>query len=315
MALTVNPDAGVSALESFREETVYAFRFDTNCDMIEDVAFKVVFSTPKAEEGRHPYQTYQVRRTTGSTVRNDACGDLLIEGQTDEILEDGSGLLAYAGLAPDVSAADGIASETFRSVLLREASYRRDIFQDRCMIPMRRNNAAIVVEVPIKSIGWGHVTCWATASLIIQASEVQVCRCSLPLLTNMFDREMRDQYDRSAPKDDRSRFGTHIAAIGEHLSRLGSARRSPAKHGKMLADRLLPDVLPYELDTPASFSVTRFNGRGLADNPIDVMLALVANIVTTDEVAPGERRTRPWFPYFGSPYAAGDISEPLPVAT
>jgi hypothetical protein len=256
-----------------------------------------------------------VRKATGSTAQNGACGDLLIEGQTDEILEDGSGILAYAGLAPDISTADGIASETFRSVLFGEGPYRPNAFHDRNIIPARRNNAAIVIEAPIKSIGCRHVNCWATASLIVHQSEVQVCRWGLPLLTNAFDREMRDEYNHSAPKDDRSRFGAHVAALGEHLTKLGGSVENPAKHGPMLADRLLPGVLPYELDTQASFSVTRFNGRELADNTMDVMLALTANIVITDEVAPVERRTRPWFPYFGSPYTAEELSELLPAVT
>ena len=39
MALTVNPNAGVGAPDTFRDEGLYAFRFDTNRDLREDVAF------------------------------------------------------------------------------------------------------------------------------------------------------------------------------------------------------------------------------------------------------------------------------------
>ena len=41
MAMTVNPDAGVSAPETFRDEGLYAFRFDLNGDAREELAFKV----------------------------------------------------------------------------------------------------------------------------------------------------------------------------------------------------------------------------------------------------------------------------------
>ena len=43
MAMTVNPDAGVSAPDTFRDEGLYAFRFDLNGDAKEELAFKVRF--------------------------------------------------------------------------------------------------------------------------------------------------------------------------------------------------------------------------------------------------------------------------------
>ena len=46
MALTVNPNAGVGAPDTFRDECLYAFRFDTDRDLREDVAFKVQFGAP-----------------------------------------------------------------------------------------------------------------------------------------------------------------------------------------------------------------------------------------------------------------------------
>jgi hypothetical protein len=44
MALTVNPDAEGSAHGTFRDEGLYAFRFDLNGDAREEVTFKVRFS-------------------------------------------------------------------------------------------------------------------------------------------------------------------------------------------------------------------------------------------------------------------------------
>ena len=43
MALTVNPDAGAGGLDTFREEGLYAFRFDLNDDAREEVTFKIRF--------------------------------------------------------------------------------------------------------------------------------------------------------------------------------------------------------------------------------------------------------------------------------
>lgn len=68
MALTVNPNAGVGAPDTFRDEGLYAFRFDTDRDLREAVAFKVQFGAPAhADSGEHRHvQTFAVRRATGA---------------------------------------------------------------------------------------------------------------------------------------------------------------------------------------------------------------------------------------------------------
>jgi hypothetical protein len=71
MALTVNPNAGVGAPDTFRDEGLYAFRFDTNRDLREDVACKGQFGAPAhADGGEHRHvQTFTVRRATrGATI-------------------------------------------------------------------------------------------------------------------------------------------------------------------------------------------------------------------------------------------------------
>ena len=55
MALTVNPNAGVGAPDTFRDEGLYAFRFDKNRDLREDVAFKVLPVVWRRCGGRLPF--------------------------------------------------------------------------------------------------------------------------------------------------------------------------------------------------------------------------------------------------------------------
>src|ERR1700733_9133791 len=76
MALTVNPNAGVGAPDTFRDEAVYAFRFDTDRDLREDVAFKVQFGAPAHADGGEPrhVQTFAVRRATGADALKGAAG-------------------------------------------------------------------------------------------------------------------------------------------------------------------------------------------------------------------------------------------------
>ena len=47
-----------------------------------------------------------------------------------------------------------------------------------------------------------------------------------------------------------------------------------------MAGKLFPDVLPYVVGTPATYSFAGFNGRTPADNAPEAMLSLVTNILT-----------------------------------
>src|ERR1700744_403275 len=51
MAMTVNPDLGLSAPDTLHVEGLYAFRFDLNGDAREDVVFDFRFGDPKHGNG------------------------------------------------------------------------------------------------------------------------------------------------------------------------------------------------------------------------------------------------------------------------
>src|SRR5271155_4757530 len=70
MAMTVNPDAGISGPDTFRDEGLYAFRFDLNGDAREELTFKARFSAPSHVPGdEHAHvQTFELRRATGTAA-------------------------------------------------------------------------------------------------------------------------------------------------------------------------------------------------------------------------------------------------------
>src|ERR1700740_2936971 len=51
MAMTVNPDVGLSAPDTLHPEGLYAFRFDLNGDAREEVTFKFRFGEPQHADG------------------------------------------------------------------------------------------------------------------------------------------------------------------------------------------------------------------------------------------------------------------------
>jgi Domain of unknown function (DUF4331) len=70
MALTVNPDAGLSGPDTFHEEGLYAFRFDLNQDAREELSFKIRFGpVAHADVDDHTHeQSFEVLRCAGHTA-------------------------------------------------------------------------------------------------------------------------------------------------------------------------------------------------------------------------------------------------------
>lgn len=311
MAMTVNPDAGVSAPDTFRGgEGLYAFRFDLDGDLHEDVTFKVRFGLPVHAEGdehRH-VQTYEVRRAVGVAARSGAEGALLLSGVTGEIAEVGNEVKVFAGLAPDVFAGDAAALGVFRTAFYKDNQFNPAAFENRKNFFALRNVCAIVLQVPIALIGEGRLAAWATASLHGHAPEVQVSRWGVPLLTNIFmiDPEMREAFNRGGPHEDQERFGAHVQGVVEGMVKAAGSSEQPAEYARRVAARLCPAVLPYDLGTAAWFDVAGFNGRPLGDDAMDVILALTTNTPLSDGVAPDQDRIVKEFPFFGRAY---DIAE------
>ena len=87
MAMTVNPDVGLSALDTLHPEGLYAFRFDLNDDAREEVTFKFRFSEPRHGSDEHTHiQKLRIRKATGNEALRGDAGELLLEGETGKIV-------------------------------------------------------------------------------------------------------------------------------------------------------------------------------------------------------------------------------------
>ena len=124
MAMTVNPDAGVSAPETFRDEGLYAFRFDLNGDAREELAFKVQFGSVEHAAGdEHHVQPFQVLRSAGLHALKGVQGELVASSLTGASLTGEGGIKVFAGLAPDLFAGDAQALGRFRTALAKEKRF------------------------------------------------------------------------------------------------------------------------------------------------------------------------------------------------
>ncbi len=236
-----------------------------------------------------------------------AAGELIISGNTGGVVKADSGCLSYAGLAPDPFATNGVGFGAFKKALWSENRFAPESFQNGQSFFAGNNVTAIVLEVPSSLIGRGVVHAWATASLYGHAPEVQVSRWGLPMITHILlsDPSLHDaseNYNRAVPADEVALFSKSMRDFMEKVTALAHSAADPSAYATQLLARLCPSVLPYELDTPASFSFAAFNGRGLCDDVMDVILTLVTNTALGDGVAPDMQLMRPDFPYFGEPH-------------
>ena len=310
MAMTVNPNAGTKAPDTFHEEGLYAFRFDVNDDAHEEVTFKIRFgevghAEGEGPEGRH-VQTLEVRRATGRDAAEGTEGEVIASGTTGRIVAGDAGVRIFAGLAPDLFAANRTGNVAFRAALAA-GKFAPDVFHDGANYFQNRNVTAIVMEVPAQSIGdpAATVRAWVTVSLCGHAPEVQVSRWGLPLMTHIFitDPAVKDDYNRSLPAADVPRFSQIVADALARVTQLAGSADDPAAYAQRVVERLFPTTLPYVLDSAASFGFAGFNGRALTDNVENVMLSLQANTPIDQGAAVARTNILGEFPYFGAPHA------------
>lgn len=319
MVMTVNPDAGLSAPETFREEGLYAFRFDLNGDAREEVTFKFRFGEVRHAEGdEHAHlQSFRVLRATDEDAVRGGDGELLLEGETGRVRAQ-SGIQAYAGLAPDLFAGDAAALHAFMAAFYQERRYFPEAFQNRKNYFANRNVTAIVLEVPNSLIGEGLTRSWATASLYGHAPEMQVSRWGLPLMTHIVlndpsDQQLKEDFNRSVPADDVTRFSAVIGNFVDNITRYANSAERPEEYARQVVEIFCPAMLPYHLGTRASFCREAINGRALTDDAMDVILSIVANSPLQDGVMPDKERTRAQFPYFGEPYTKSEQANVTPA--
>jgi hypothetical protein len=320
MALTVNPDAGLSAPDFFRDEGLYAFRFDLNGDAREEVTLKFRFGDVRHADGddhRH-VQNFEVRRATGEDAFQGLGGEVLIAGETGVAASKGD-IRAFAGLAPELFAGSAGGLRGFMEAFYKEKKFYPEAFVPAKDFFSKRNVSAVVLQVPTALIGQGTVRAWATASLVGHAPEVQVSRWGLPLLTHIFlsdptQPDLKEAYNRSTPSSDVEKFAGVIGEFAQKMATYAESSPNPVEYGRRIGKLFCPTTLPYELGSVAAFDYTGFNGRPLGDDVMDVMLTLAANRPVGDGVVPDKSRIRAEFPYYGAPYSKEEQVGVVPAA-
>src|SRR6266540_1760225 len=161
LIVTVNPDAGRSSPTTFRPDALYEFVVASDGGTSEDLALRVTFTEPDA----HGRQQVRVLRADGPDARHGTGGTLLGEGATSGVFPLGGGGLAWAGLAADPFAGDGIALGAFLQALA-QGRYAPEAFTDAPGNTFAgRDVTAVALQLPDAALGGTRTAVWARISL------------------------------------------------------------------------------------------------------------------------------------------------------
>jgi hypothetical protein len=305
MVMTVNPTATIDTVAPFRDESLYAFRFDTNGDDREELSFKVKFGEViHPTDGAHAHaQRFDVIAATGDDAVSGASGDTVASGHTGVVVEGRKGVRAFAGVVADVFGGDAAAVNQFKDAFAAD-TYAPEAFDNHVNFFAGRTVAAIALELPNAMLGdHAVVQAWPTISLFGHAPEQQVARWGLPLFTHLFltDDDVREAFNRTPPSGDNSAFAASTVDTVAKYVRLAGTAADPHGYGRRVANLFGPMTLPYIIGSPASFDYTGFNGRALGDNVMDNMLSLLTNSPLGTGIAPDVSHVRADFPYLSAP--------------
>jgi hypothetical protein len=298
LIMTVNPLAPRHASQ-FRPDAVYETLIDTDGDARPDISLRCRF-TPAPAGG---VQRARVTRAVLTVELED--GHLHEELETETLLENApvshgadplitsgsGGVRFFAGWRSDPAFFDVLACAN--GMIFREPG--DDYFTGR-------NVYAIVLEVPSQLLGGPRTGIWVR-TLVPMAFQrdhmTQFDQAGGPFTSLLFN-GLHDQsiFARTEPAlqaETRNASGlTFLRAFAARLELTGIY--APGEAGR-LAAALLPDILAYDYSRPSGFP----NGRRLADDTADYMLALLTNgVVSTDHVGPHADYLDE-FPYLGTP--------------
>jgi uncharacterized protein DUF4331 len=309
LALAVNTSlAGADRVPGFHPEARYEFRVHLDGAPQESLTYRVAFG----ERDGTGTQAVTLSRLTGEDARGDgAAGTVLAQGRTGTTVTGPGGLRLWAGAAADPFYLD-----------LHQLAHVLEGLQNSKPIELGEWAAtdaastfagsevyAIVLEVPSTDAtltAGRDVDVWATTKLATDAGGWrQINRTGIPMVWPLF-RALGDSDDSSEyaadttghPAEDRARDGARITEFVAAASR-STGLADPEAYGRLVAERLLPDLLPYRVGTPAAFSFAGANGRALADNAPEVVYGLITNSAfptgLTPAAAAGTRQEH--FPY------------------
>ncbi|GAB2829796.1 hypothetical protein GCM10027176_37730 [Actinoallomurus bryophytorum] len=301
--MNVNPLSGAGG---FHPEGRYEFRVDTDGDAVEDHIYVLTFGEYDADGG----QSLEVRWSGGpDALDREAVGILLARGRTGQEIAGAGGVRVWAGPAADPFFINGAVVGAVKEAVANGTPFDLSAvdYRDPANLFAGTNVSAIVLEIPDEVFGVTKIGLWGTTALATDSGGWrQINRCATPLINTIFnpdDSDRSSEYNTTHPSRDRALYGPIVSDLVTKVVAATGSSDDPAAHARRVVDELFPDILTYQIGTPAEFGFAVRNGRGLTHCAPEVMFALVLNkaVPLGLDSSSATGALRPDFPYLASP--------------
>ena len=287
----VNPGAGVlpNSTTSFGAGVQYRITVDTTGDAVPDL-------------------TYLLRFTGGSPQgvsiwRN---GHLWGSGTTGHTIGLSGGAHLWAGLRDDPFFFD---LDAFKGNILGAANGRMLCDAGKVDFFKGLNVSSIVLQVPNAELGGSGKTVGVAANTAVRKAHqwVQVDQMGRPGINTVFNNHLvagdasvnsvKELFNRTLPSEQTSLgFKANVIATLKAVSTVFTHPYTDMQASD-LANVLVPDLLTYKVGDKTGF----LNGRRLADDVIDTLLAVGANTPGASDCIANDSTFSGSFPYEGAP--------------
>ncbi|MCC3441718.1 MAG: DUF4331 family protein [Microcoleus sp. PH2017_03_ELD_O_A] len=298
--MTISPLAGLPSpftgqpqWDTFRPETAYEFRFDTDGDAKSDVVFRFVF------QGDANPQSWSLTYLSGEAARDHhATGQELGQGTVNEVAPIANLGRIWTGLAGDPFFLDAVAARVCLDNAIQNNVWDAESFSTGASTTGATNVLAIVAELPLDRISNTPFSFYATVAANDHGHWTQVNRCGKPNFAATFNDNPEGSllYNSTDPDTDYDNFAQPVINLVTQICHVAQSTDRPANYGQMVANWSFPDVLPFNPLLPASFGFAGINGRRLQDDFGTVVYTLFFNTLLQNKVPPPiDLRTE--FPY------------------
>jgi len=303
--MDVNSDiTGVHAKPGFHPEARYEFKIHFGGEDFETLTYRVSFGEP----GTDGEQDLRLHVLTGEQAGEDSAdGELVLAGRTGQTAE-AQGTRIWAGRISDSFYIDLSLLAVVNAAVAKGTAVDLSDWH-----PQQARNSftgttveSIVLEVPYEDtrLRPGASTgVWCATKLATDAGGWrQINRAGHPMMWPIFwptDTDFSNPANTRHPSEDVAAAGELIAGQVAAVVAATGTSADPDGYGRTVAGQLFPDVLPYQVGTPASYGFTVRNGRTLADNAPEAMLSLVTNSAVPSGLQPSvaSHLRRDSFPY------------------
>jgi len=295
--------AGDQNPDMFHPEGRYEFKVHLDGHQLEDITYRFAFGPD--ENGRQPYT---VSRVDGAEAGSDAAtGTIIARGHTGETTYTGEGGRAWAGAAADPFYLDLTLLDAIDQTVIHggDADLTRWVRGTASDSFAGATVATLVLTVPL---GAGElragrrIATWCATKLATDAGGWrQVGRTGLPMIWPIFrdaDSDTASHANETHPADDEENYRAAIAGLIASVVRRRGTSDRPEVYADRVAGLLIPDMLRYQVGSPALFGYPGFNGRRLGDNAAEIMFTIATNSAIPGGLRAGDlKRSQESFPY------------------